>query len=175
MKQDPKILFWKVVGGIFAFLTLFIFLSWNGWLGYMPSLEELEDPKSNLATEVYSVDQKLIGKMYIQNRSVTRYDELSPYLVQALTATEDERFYDHSGIDYEAMLRAITFLGRKGGGSTITQQLAKNMFHGVERTNIFNRVYQKFKEMLISIKLERRFTKEEIIENYVRDPKYQKI
>ncbi len=166
MNRDPKTLFWKVVAGLFAFLTLFIFLSWNGWLGYMPSLEELEDPKSNLATEVYSSDQQLIGKMYIQNRSVTRYDELSPYLVQALTATEDERFYQHSGIDYEAMLRAITFLGSKGGGSTITQQLAKNMFHGVERTNIFNRVYQKFKEMIISIKLERRFTKEEIIALY---------
>lgn len=157
---------WKYFGIFILVFTLFIVMVWNGWLGYMPSLEELEDPKSNLATEVYSSDDKVLGKIFIQNRTSTKYEDLSPFLVKALVSTEDERFMEHSGIDYEAMMRAVTFLGSKGGGSTITQQLAKNMFHGVKRTNIAKRIFQKFKEMLIAIKLERRFTKEEIIALY---------
>jgi penicillin-binding protein 1A len=145
-------------------VVLFIFISY-GFLGYMPSFEELENPKSNLATEIYSADQALLGTYFKENRTNISYEELSPYLINALIATEDKRFYDHSGIDAEGLARAIVFLGKKGGGSTITQQLAKLFFHEPAQNN-WERVLQKLNEWVIAVKLEKRYTKEEIIAMY---------
>ena len=123
--------FWIIYFASIAFIALvFLFIS-LGWLGYMPSLEELENPKSNLASEIYSADQQLLGKFYIENRSSVHYSELSPNLINALIATEDVRFETHSGVDFLAVPRVfygIVTGDSKGGGSTITQQLAKNLF-----------------------------------------------
>ncbi len=151
--------------GILSFFTMISF----GWLGFMPTFEELENPRSNLASEIYSSDQKLLGKYYIENRSNVQYQEISPYTVNALIATEDIRFYEHSGIDLRALARAlmgvITF-NNKGGGSTITQQLAKNLFPRPPQNKI-GLVMRKFKEWIIAIKLERNYTKEEILAMYL--------
>ena len=135
----------------------------------LPSFEELENPRSVEATLVYSIDGEVLGKYYSQNRVKVAYKDLSPYLSQALIATEDERFRNHSGVDANAILRAVfgavTF-SNKGGGSTITQQLAKMMFH--ERPgSTWKRVRQKFAEWIISAKLEKRYTKNEIIAMYL--------
>ena len=118
---------------------MLVLLFWTiakGWIGYMPAISELQNPKNKYATEIYSADMQLLGTFYTatDNRITTRYDELSPYLVEALVATEDARFYDHSGIDGYALMRVLVVRGllqRKnaGGGSTITQQLAKMLFH----------------------------------------------
>jgi len=142
-----------------------------GWFGFMPTFEELENPKSNLASEVYSADQVLLGKYYIENRTLSHYNELSPYLVNALIATEDARFTEHSGIDFRSLFRVLigvaTFNKGAGGGSTITQQLAKNLFPRQENPGFFSLVFRKFKEWIIAIKLERNYTKEEIIAMYL--------
>ena len=122
--------FWKIflfgLGGVFL---IFILASW-GILGSMPSFEELENPESNLATEIISADGETIGKFYNENRTSVKYEDLPKHLVDALVATEDERFYEHSGIDGRGTLRAVTSLGTSGGASTLTQQLAKQLFHG---------------------------------------------
>jgi penicillin-binding protein 1A len=140
-----------------------------GVFGPLPSFQELEDPRSQMASVVYSADGQILGKYYIQNRSPVTYDALSPALVDALIATEDERFYSHSGIDVEALMRAVygVITGRsKGGGSTITQQLAKNLFHEIPQSKI-KRALQKVKEWIIALQLERAYTKKEIIAMYL--------
>ena len=161
--------FWISFVVFLCFLTLLFFAISMGWLGFMPSFEELENPKSNLASEVISADQELLGKYYIENRSNVHYADLSPALVNALIATEDIRFANHSGIDGRAMFRVLFGMitkTNKGGGSTITQQLAKNLFPREEHSNIFSVGFSKFKEWITAIKLERNYTKEEIIAMY---------
>ena len=159
-------LFWKYffygMGGIALF---FLFASW-GLLGSMPSFEDLENPDSNLATEIISADGVVIGKYFEKNRSQLKYSDLPKNLVQALVATEDERFYDHSGIDGRGTLRAILSLGTSGGASTLTQQLAKQLFHGEGSKFLPFRIIQKAKEWIIAIRLERQYTKNEIIAMY---------
>ncbi len=129
-------------------------------------MTELENPEADLASEVYSSDGKLMGKYYAENRSEVKYHDISPNVINALIATEDERFKDHSGIDARAVARAVFTLGTQGGGSTITQQLAKMMLNQ-GRGNIFTRSIQKLKEWIVAVKLERNFTKEEIITLYL--------
>lgn len=160
------IVFWILVLSGLLGITLVFVLAEKGFLGKMPTIEDLQNPKSDLASEIYSEDGKIIGKYFYQNRTNARYQELSHHLIDALVSTEDERFYDHPGIDLKGTLRAIMFLGKKGGASTITQQLAKMLFTGERSTNILGRVVQKIKEWIISAKLERYYTKEEIITMY---------
>jgi len=134
--------------------------------GPLPTFEQLENPKSDLASEVFTADQEILGTYFRQNRSNVRKDEIAPVVFQALVATEDERFYDHSGIDLRGLARAIAGGGTKGGASTITQQLAKMLFSDKPRTKI-TRVLQKLKEWIIAVRLERRYTKDEIITMYM--------
>ena len=149
-------------------LLLMLLLARVGAFGELPSFEELENPRSNQASIIYSADGKVLGKYYIQNRTNVAYGDIAPSMIDALVATEDERFYNHSGIDGEATVRAIVTGGRDGGGSTITQQLAKILFHGQERKgNKLKKLTQKFKEWVISAQLERRYTKNEIITMYL--------
>lgn len=158
--------FWKIyfytLGGIFLF---FIFASW-GLFGSMPSFEDLENPNSNLATEIIATDGVTIGKFYNENRTPIKYADLPKHLVDALVATEDERFYQHSGIDGKRTLGALVRLGSNGGASTLTQQLAKLLFHGEGSRFLPLRIIQKAKEWIIAIKLERQYTKNEIIAMY---------
>lgn len=165
------IIFWSIIlGGILSVVLVLVGASY-GLLGYMPSFEDLENPKSNQATEVFSADHKILGTYYIQNRSNIRYEELSPYLVNALIATEDARFYNHSGVDVRGLLRAIVKTGilrqeSGGGGSTITQQLAKMLFHERPDSKIA-RLFQKIKEWIIAVKLEKQYSKDEILTMYL--------
>ncbi len=158
--------FWKIyfytLGGIFLF---FIFASW-GLFGSMPSFEDLENPNSNLATEIIASDGETIGKFYNENRTSIKYADLPKHLVDALVSTEDERFYEHSGIDGRRTLGAAIRLGSNGGASTLTQQLAKLLFHGEGSRFLPLRIIQKAKEWIIAIKLERQYTKNEIIAMY---------
>lgn len=149
-------------------MIFFLFASW-GLLGKMPSFEDLENPDSNLATEIIANDGvTIIGKYAIENRTPVNYDDLPQHLVDALVSTEDVRFYDHSGIDFRRTTTAMLSLGTRGGASTITQQLAKNLFHGSEGSrNIVLRIVQKAKEWIIAVKLERQYTKNEIIAHYL--------
>lgn len=158
--------FWKIffygLGGLALF---FLFASW-GLFGSMPSFEDLENPDSNLATEIISSDGVVIGKYFAKNRSQLKYSDLPKNLVQALVATEDARFYEHSGIDGRGTMRAILSLGTSGGASTLTQQLAKQLFHGEGSKFLPFRIVQKAKEWIIAIRLERQYTKNEIIAMY---------
>lgn len=159
--------FWMLFVSGLLFAVLFFYAISAGVFGELPTFEDLENPKSSLATEVISADGVVLGKYYIQNRSFTKYEELSPYLIQALIATEDARFERHSGIDVRGLMRAIVFMGSKGGASTITQQLALNLFSGQRATSKPERIMQKFKEWVISIQLESRYTKPEILAMYL--------
>jgi penicillin-binding protein 1A len=161
-------LFWKLFGAGIAFVILiFAFANW-GVFGAMPSFDELENPESSVATEIISADGKTLGKFYLENRIPVKYDELPQHLVDALIATEDERFRSHSGIDARGTMRAIFTAGSSGGASTISQQLAKNLFHGSSgSSNKLFRVIQKVKEWIIAVKLERQYTKNEIIAYYL--------
>lgn len=132
----------------------------------LPDTAALANPKTNLATEVISSDGKVLGRFYLENRTNAEFDQLSPHLVEALIATEDERFYDHSGIDLKGTARAAIYLGKRGGASTITQQLAKMLFTGTP-ANGLERVFQKFQEWIIAVELERRYTKNEILTLYL--------
>jgi penicillin-binding protein 1A len=158
--------FWKLffysIGGIFLF---FLFASW-GLFGKMPSFEDLENPNSNLATEIISSDGVTLGKFYNENRTAVKYKDLPKSLVDALVSTEDERFYEHSGIDARRTFGAAAKLGSNGGASTITQQLAKLLFHGEGSRFLPFRVIQKAKEWIIAVRLERQYTKNEIIALY---------
>lgn len=159
---------WFIGFSPLVFLLLMLFLAAVGALGKLPSFEELENPRSNQSSIIYSADGKVLGKYYIQNRTNVAYEDIAPSLIDALVATEDERFYKHSGIDGEAIVRAVVKMGSAGGGSTITQQLAKILFHGQERQgNKLSKLTQKFKEWVISAKLERNYTKEEILTMYL--------
>ena len=160
-------LFWKLFAGGLGFVFLVFLLANFGVFGSMPSFDELENPNSSLATEIISADGKTIGKFYLENRVPVKYQDLPQHLVDALVATEDERFFSHSGIDGKGTLRAIFSAGSSGGASTISQQLAKNLFHGSSgSSNVAVRVMQKIKEWIIAVKLERQYTKEEIIAHY---------
>lgn len=157
---------WRLFWGGFALVVLLFLCANFGLFGKMPSLSELEHPQADLASEIISADGKLMGKYYSENRSEVKYNEISPNVINALIATEDERFYEHSGIDAPAVARAALTLGRQGGGSTITQQLAKMML-GQGHGNILKRGIDKIKEWIVAVKLERNFTKEEIITLYL--------
>lgn len=167
MKKAVRI-FWRIFFGGFAAVIILILLANFGVFGKMPSLEELENPSILQASEVYADDGTLMGKYYTErgNRSNVKYRDISPHVIDALVATEDERFYSHSGIDFKSTLRAIFTLGKQGGGSTITQQLAKALLEQGSKNKAF-RVVEKLKEWIVAIKLERNFTKEEIITLYL--------
>ncbi len=159
--------FWIVfLGGILSIVLIFLLASW-GAFGEMPDHTVLENPKTNLATEIMSSDGQTLGKFYFNdNRTPVGYDELPKNLVDALIATEDARFHEHAGIDARGTLRAAFFLGKKGGASTISQQLAKLLFHRRENANIIEKLSQKVREWIIATRLERQYTKEEIISQY---------
>ena len=159
--------FWKLFFYGLGVMALFFTLASWGFFGSMPSFEDLENPESNLATEVISSDGITIGKFYNENRTPIKYQDLPQSLVKALVATEDERFYKHSGIDAKRTIGAALQLGSNGGASTLTQQLAKLLFHGEGSTFKLFRVIQKVKEWIIAVKLERQYTKNEIIAMYL--------
>ncbi|MBE9490358.1 MAG: transglycosylase domain-containing protein [Bacteroidetes bacterium] len=159
--------FWMLFfGGIVAIVLIFLLASW-GVFGEMPDHTQLENPRTNLATEIISSDGKTLGKFYFKdNRTPVDYKELPQHLVDALIATEDARFHNHSGIDARGTLRAAVFLGKRGGASTISQQLARQLFVGVRSKNKLETITQKIKEWVIALRLERQYTKEEIIAQY---------
>ena len=158
---------WSFTGVILCIVLIFLLASW-GLFGEMPDHTVLENPKTNLATEIISSDGETLGKFYFNdNRTPVSYDELPQNLIDALIATEDARFHSHSGIDAIGTLRAVVKLGRGGGASTISQQLAKQLFHGEGSSNIVERILQKFKEWIIATRLERQYTKEEILAQYL--------
>jgi len=158
---------WGLFFGGLAFISLLFLLASLGILGTLPTFEELENPESNLATEVISIDGKTLGSYFKENRSPIKYKDLPQNLIDALIATEDIRFYEHSGIDVRGTIRAFAFLGSKGGASTITQQLAKLLFTGEGSKNKLQRGFQKIKELVIAVRLERHYTKKEIITMYL--------
>lgn len=142
----------------------------TGKFGEMPTFEQLENPQTNLATHVYSSDSVLLGKYYLaDNRSPVDYTQLPQSLIDALVATEDARFFEHSGIDFRGFARAVVFLGQRGGASTISQQLARQLFVGVRSRNLKEALQQKIKEWVIAVRLERNYTKEEIVEMYLNN------
>ena len=160
--------FWVLfIFGFGSFFGLF-YLASTGGLGEMPDFRQLENPNTNLASQIISSDNKLLGKFHFgENRTPIEYDELPKQLIDALIATEDERFYSHSGIDFKATVRAVVYLNKKGGASTISQQLARQLFVGVRSKNIFEAITQKAKEWVLAVRLERQYTKEEIITMYL--------
>lgn len=157
---------WVGLGILIIFTILFFFGVSRGMLGPLPSVEELENPRNLLASEVISEDGVVLGKYFAENRTNVQFEEISPWMAKALVATEDERFFRHSGFDLKSFGRAIFGLGKQGGASTITQQLAKMLFTD-RAENFFMRVIQKFKEWVIAVELEKRYTKEEIIAMYL--------
>lgn len=159
--------FWILFGaGLLVVVLLFLFASW-GFLGDMPDHKVLQNPKTNLASEIISGDGKTLAKIYFRdNRTPVPYEELPKHLVDALVATEDARFHEHAGIDGRGTVRAFAFAGSRGGASTISQQLARQLFVGVASKSTFSRLTQKIKEWVLAIRLERQFTKEEIIAQY---------
>lgn len=167
MKKAVRI-FWRIFIGGFAAVIILIFMANFGVFGKMPSLAELENPSILQASEVYAEDGTLMGKYYTErgNRSNVKFRDISKHVIDALVATEDERFYKHSGVDFKSTLRAIFTLGRQGGGSTITQQLAKALLDQGSKNKAW-RVIEKMKEWIIAVKLERNFTKEEILTLYL--------
>lgn len=163
-----KSLIWVAFGSItFGIIAIFGAAS-LGLLGPMPDFRQLENPKTNLATQIISADDTVLGKFYFNdNRTPISFHEIPTAMIEALVATEDERFYSHSGIDFRGTARAVFYLGKKGGASTITQQLARQLFVGVRSQNTFQAIVQKIKEWVIAIRLERRYTKNEIITMYL--------
>jgi penicillin-binding protein 1A len=170
MRKPIKYLWRAFFIGMGLFVLLVIGANF-GLLGKMPSLEELENPSASLASEVIASDGTMMGKYYLEDRTNVEYKDISKNIVNALIAAEDERFYEHSGIDGRALARAIAKLGSDGGGSTITQQLALNLFRERAR-NKFRRVFQKIQEWIIAVKLERNFTKDEIVALYLNTVEY---
>ena len=173
MRKAIVRILWALLIGIILITFVAFTAIWFGWIGYMPPLEDLQNPISRYATQVYSADGKVMGTWNLnrENRICVPYSNLSPYLVKALVATEDARFYEHSGIDFYALGRAIVkrgILGQEnaGGGSTITQQLAKQLYSDVAHSSL-ERLLQKPIEWVIAVKLERNYTKEELIALYL--------
>ena len=171
-KAFIRFLWGTLLIGIAALVVGFVAI-WNGWVGYMPNVEDLQNPISKYASQIFSADGKVMGTWSSgrENRVMVDYNNLSPELIQALVATEDQRFYDHSGIDFIALGRAILKRGilrqtSAGGGSTITQQLAKQLYSSTAHSTM-ERLLQKPIEWVIAIKLEHNFTKEEIISMYL--------
>ena len=167
MKKGIRV-FWKVFFFGLGLFVVFIAAVTLGAFGKLPSLKELENPSILQSSEVFAADGTLMGKYYIErgNRSNVSYRDISPHVINALVATEDERFYDHAGIDAKSTMRAVFLLGKEGGGSTITQQLAKTLLDQGSKNKAW-RVIEKFKEYIVAIRLERNFTKEEIIALYL--------
>jgi penicillin-binding protein 1A len=160
-------MFWKFVAVMAGLIVLLFFFICMGWIGYLPEIAELQNPKMRLATEIYSSDLEVLGRFYYQeNRVGVNYADISPNVINALVATEDVRYYSHSGIDGKGLLRAVLLLGQKGGGSTITQQLAKQLW-SKKAQNFIERVLQKPIEWVIAVKLERLYSKEEIVTLYL--------
>ncbi|MEO6151435.1 MAG: transglycosylase domain-containing protein, partial [Mucilaginibacter sp.] len=159
---------WRFVIACFSFVVLLLLVTAFGLFGQLPTFRDLENPKSNLASVVYSSDQEVLGTYFVQNRSPVTYKEISPYVMQALIATEDSRFESHSGIDFNRTFTIIFYnlIGRKQGGSTITQQLALNLFSERAR-NPLKRIIQKLQEWITAVKIERHYTKDEIITMYL--------
>ena len=159
--------FWSLFSvGIVSIVAVFCMIT-QGWLGYLPPLDELQNPKNKFATEVISSDLQLLGRYYRnENRVGVTYNDISPNMINALIATEDVRYYDHTGVDVKSLFRAIIMLGKAGGGSTITQQLAKQLW-SPRANNIFERALQKPIEWVIATKLERLYSKEEILTMYL--------
>ena len=159
--------FWSLFVGGILLVWLVLWLITRGVLGYLPPLEELQNPKNTFASEIISSDMQSLGRYYrYENRVGVQYTDLSPNLINALVATEDVRFYDHTGVDFKSMFRAIIKLGRAGGGSTLTQQLAKQLW-SPRANNIFERAMQKPIEWVIATKLERLYSKDEILLMYL--------
>ena len=165
-KTLAKWMWGLAIAGVLSVVAIFVVLSFSD----LPSFWELENPKNNLASPVYAANGEVLGRYYIENRTTVSYEDLSPHLVEALIATEDERYFNHSGIDSKGLARAIIktgILGDKnaGGASTITQQLSKLLFTGKPGSGL-ERIIQKLKEWIISLRLERKYTKKEIIAMY---------
>ena len=159
--------FWLVfVLGLLFVVFFFVGIA-RGWFGYMPPLEDLQNPKNKYASEVFSNDAVSLGRYYrTENRVSVNYEEISPYVINALVATEDARFYSHSGIDSKGFVRALLTLGKAGGGSTITQQLSKQLYSPTAGST-FERLLQKPNEWVIAVQLERLYSKDEIIMMYL--------
>lgn len=161
--------YWKIVFGGIGLVTLMFLLASFGLFGDLPDHTRLENPDSELATEIVSADGVMLGKFYSENRTPIQFEDLPQNIVDALVATEDERFFSHSGIDARGTLRAARYLGAKGGASTITQQLAKNYFTDQRSKNKLQRGIQKIQEWIIAVRLERQYTKKEIIAMYLNE------
>jgi len=167
MRKSVKI-FWRIFFGSIGLVFLILLMANFGLMGEMPSIDDIENPTANQSTQVYAQDGTLMGKFYLEDRVNVDYKDISKHAVNALIATEDKRFYTHSGIDGMGLLRAFAFLGSKGGASTITMQTAKNLFTENWGTkNFLLRSLQKVKECIIAVKLEQHFTKEEIATLYL--------
>ena len=163
-------LFWKIIIGFVLLVTLIITGTGFGLFGELPSFRDLENPKSNQASIIYTTDKAELGNYFVQNRSSVRYQDISPNIINALIATEDVRFKGHSGVDFKRTFSIFFYnlIGKKQGASTITQQLALNLFSDEGRAkSVFKRIPQKLKELIVAIKLERNYTKEEIITMYL--------
>ena len=168
--RKPILFIW----GVFLIGVLCLFFLFGGaalgFFGPMPDLRQLENPRTNLASQIISSDGEILGKYYLKdNRTPISFEELPTNMVEALIATEDERFYEHSGIDWRGTLRAFVYMGKRGGASTITQQLARQIFVGVRSRNILKTVLQKAQEWVISVQLEQRYTKKEILVMYLNN------
>ena len=166
-KQKFATWFWGIIGAGLLTIVLVFWMITKGWLGYLPPLDELQNPKNKFATEIISSDMQLLGRYYRnENRVSVEYTDISPNMINALIATEDVRFYDHTGVDLKSLFRAVIMLGKAGGGSTLTQQLAKQLW-SPRANNIFERALQKPIEWVIATKLERLYSKEEILTMYL--------
>ncbi|MBD8017337.1 penicillin-binding protein 1A [Kaistella pullorum] len=157
---------WMSLFAVVLGIALLFFAVSQGFLGSMPDVKELENPDIYVASEIYSSDGKLLGKFEKEKTQPVTYQELPPHLIYALQAKEDERFKEHSGIDLQSVARAVVYGGQRGGGSTITQQLAKLLFTDRVSQNKIQRAFQKLKEWVVAVSLEKRYTKEEIITLY---------
>ena len=166
MKQKFAIIFWSLfVTGILAVIIIFVAIT-KGWLGYLPPLEELQNPKNRFASEIFTSDMQSLGRYYrYENRIGVQFDDLSPFLVDALVATEDVRYTEHTGVDFKSFFRALLSMGKAGGGSTITQQLAKQLW-SPRAENSIERAMQKPIEWVIATQLERLYSKDEIMLMY---------
>jgi len=161
-----------ILWGLFLLSIIGVFILFGGaafgLYGPMPDLQQLENPRTNLASQIISSDGNILGKYYFdENRTPIAFDEIPVNMIEALIATEDERFYEHSGIDWLGTLRAFAFLGKRGGASTISQQLARQIFVGVRSRNLIKTILQKAQEYVIAVQLEKRYTKKEILSMYL--------